>query len=202
MLESIAWLVKSHFLGGKVHPKTSIYRGFTIAMFECQRVNPTFCGLVTTNQDLQDPVIAARQKVELPPDVGAPTHAEVHGPGVVGDFPRKSTEFPGGAQRRAGWFSVSKWKGFHGISQWMYRDRENSTKWIDRRKTIEITIHNIMDDLYSNNLRFHWTTGDFDGKLVFYLNVCRFRYVDWGWLGIWPGCIQWNWDKMVGFKMI
>jgi hypothetical protein len=59
-----------------------------------------------------------------------------------------------------------------------------------------------MDDLYSNNLRFHWTTGDFDGKLVFYLNVCRFRYVDWGWLGIWPGCIQWNWDKMVGFKMI
>jgi hypothetical protein len=37
----------------------------------------------------------------------------------------------------------------------MYRDRENSTKWIDRRKTIEITIHNIMDDLYSNNLRFH-----------------------------------------------
>ena len=120
MLESPSWLVKSHFLGGKVHPKTSIYRGFMTAMFECQ-VNPTFCGLVTTNQDLQDPVIAARQKVELPPDVGAPTHAEVHGPGVVGDFPRKATEFPGVAktQRRAGWFSVSKWKGFHGVSQWM-----------------------------------------------------------------------------------
>lgn len=63
MLESPSWLVKSHFLGGKAHPKTSIYRGFTIAiaaMFECQRVNPTFRGLVTTTQDLQDPVICGR----------------------------------------------------------------------------------------------------------------------------------------------
>ena len=31
---------------------------------------------------------AAQQEVELAADVGAPTHPEVHGPGIVRDFPR------------------------------------------------------------------------------------------------------------------
>ena len=197
MLESISRLVKSHFVGGKVHPKTSIYRGFTTAMFECQRVNPTFCGLVTTNQNLHDPIIAARQKVELPPDVGAPTHAEVHGPGVVGDFPRTSTENSRSCENPTalvGWFSVSKWKGFHGISQWMYKDSYFHQMMIYRRKTIEITWNNYPQYhgwfLYSNNLRFHWTTGDFDGKLVFLLKcIYEWRTI----LFVHRNCHEQNW---------